>query len=114
MNSEIELQKTGHRPTVKPYTCGQCLFCAESCGCVEVSLYLLLWNLNNNCDTSIQSIVLSHQVILYACNKKEIKNVLAFINWDISSVKAGTVYNKKSAKYLVFFYIEVINIKHVC
>ncbi|XP_053408695.1 calcium permeable stress-gated cation channel 1-like isoform X3 [Mercenaria mercenaria] len=36
MNSEIELQKTGHRPTVKPYTCGQCLFCAESCGCVEL------------------------------------------------------------------------------
>ncbi|XP_060569118.1 calcium permeable stress-gated cation channel 1-like isoform X3 [Ruditapes philippinarum] len=36
MNSEIELQKTGHRPTVKPYTCGQCIFCAESCGCVEL------------------------------------------------------------------------------
>lgn len=36
INSEMELQKTGHRPTVKPYTCGQCLFCAESCGCIEL------------------------------------------------------------------------------
>lgn len=36
MNSEIELTKTGHRPTVRPYTCGQCLFCAESCGCMEL------------------------------------------------------------------------------
>ncbi|XP_052766027.1 calcium permeable stress-gated cation channel 1-like isoform X2 [Mya arenaria] len=36
MNSEIELQKTGHRPTMSPKTCGQCLCCGEACGCVEV------------------------------------------------------------------------------
>ncbi|WAR18222.1 CSCL2-like protein [Mya arenaria] len=36
MNSEIELQKSGHRPTMSPNTCGQCLCCGEACGCVEV------------------------------------------------------------------------------
>lgn len=36
LNSELELQKTGHRPTVRPYKCGQCLCCGDSCGCSEV------------------------------------------------------------------------------
>ena len=37
LNSELELQKTGHRPTIRPYTCGQCLCCGDSCGCHEVN-----------------------------------------------------------------------------
>ncbi|KAL4238495.1 Transmembrane protein 63C [Mactra antiquata] len=36
LNSEVEVQKTGHRPTVRPYPCGQLLCCAESCGCLEL------------------------------------------------------------------------------
>ena len=41
MNSELELQKTGKRPTIRPYKCGQCLCCGDSCGCVEVLIHLL-------------------------------------------------------------------------
>ena len=41
LNSELELQKTGHRPTIRPYTCGQCLCCGDSCGCKEVIKYLI-------------------------------------------------------------------------
>ncbi|WAR18225.1 CSCL1-like protein [Mya arenaria] len=42
MNSEIELQKTGHRPTMSPKTCGQCLCCGEACGCVEGTGHLIM------------------------------------------------------------------------
>ena len=42
LNSELELQKTGHRPTIRPYTCGQCLCCGDSCGCNEVDNFAFL------------------------------------------------------------------------
>lgn len=43
INSEYELQKTGHRPSIRPYTCGQCLCCGDVCGCREVSKLPLRW-----------------------------------------------------------------------
>ncbi|KAL3874298.1 hypothetical protein ACJMK2_037336 [Sinanodonta woodiana] len=36
INSEMELKKTGHRPTLRPQMCGQILCCGDHCGCREV------------------------------------------------------------------------------
>ncbi|XP_052273053.1 calcium permeable stress-gated cation channel 1-like isoform X2 [Dreissena polymorpha] len=64
LNSEQELQKTGHRPTLSPYCCGQLLCCGETCGCREVDAITYY----GDEETSLEAEIEKEKVIAYQNN----------------------------------------------